>query len=90
MEAVSVGWLSILPPVIAIVLALTTKEVISSLLLGILSGTFIYSMAAGLNPLVGTVETTFSLMASRVDIDILLFLALLGALVCTWSALMAA
>ena len=82
MEAVSVGWLSILPPVIAIVLALTTKEVISSLLLGILSGTLIYSVAAGLNPVIGSVETTFSLMASRVDIDILLFLALLGALVC--------
>ena len=82
MEAVSVGWLSILPPVIAIVLALTTKEVISSLLLGILSGTLIYSVAGGLNPVIGTVETAFSLMASRVDIDILLFLALLGALVC--------
>ncbi len=82
MESVSVGWLSILPPVIAIVLALVTKEVISSLLIGILSGTLIYSIAAGLNPVVGTVETTFSLMGSRIDVDILLFLALLGALVC--------
>ncbi len=82
MEPVSVGWLSILPPVIAIVLALVTKEVISSLLIGILSGTLIYSIAAGLNPVVGTVETTFSLMGSRIDVDILLFLALLGALVC--------
>ena len=82
MEAVSVGWLSILPPIIAIVLALVTKEVIFSLLLGILSGTLIYSIAAGLNPVIGTVETTFSLMGSRIDVDILLFLALLGALVC--------
>ncbi len=82
MEAVSVGWLSILPPIIAIVLALTTKEVIFSLLLGILSGTLIYSVSAGLNPIIGTVETTFTLMGSRIDVDILLFLALLGALVC--------
>ena len=35
------GWLSLLPPVIAITLALLTKEVISSLLIGILTGTFI-------------------------------------------------
>lgn len=82
MEAVSVGWLSLVPPIIAIVLALVTKEVISSLLVGILSGTLIYSVAAGLNPAIGTVETTFSLMSSRMDVDILLFLALLGALVC--------
>ena len=33
-QAISVGWLSILPPIIAIILALITKEVISSLLIG--------------------------------------------------------
>lgn len=81
MEPVFVGWLSLLPPVIAIALALITKEVISSLLIGILSGALIYSFNTGLNPIVGTVETTFKLMASKVDINILLFLALLGALV---------
>ena len=37
LEAVEVGWLSILPPIIAIVLALITKEVFSSLLAGIVS-----------------------------------------------------
>ena len=35
--AIDVGILSILPPVVAIVLALITKEVILSLILGILS-----------------------------------------------------
>ena len=34
MEAIDVGILSILPPIIAIALALITKEVISSLLVG--------------------------------------------------------
>lgn len=81
MDPISVGWLSILPPVIAIGLALITKEVISSLMIGILSGTLIYSIGVGANPIVGTVDTTFKLMASRMDINILLFLALLGALV---------
>ncbi len=68
-------------PVIAIVLALLTKEVISSLLVGILSGALIYSLSTGANPIVGTVETSFKLMANKADISILLFLALLGALV---------
>lgn len=43
MEAIQAGWLSVLPPVIAIVLAFLTKEVISSLTLGILSGAVIYA-----------------------------------------------
>lgn len=81
MDPVNVGWLSLLPPLIAIALALITKEVISSLMIGILSGTLIYSLNMGLNPIVGVAETTVKLMASRIDVNILLFLALLGALV---------
>ena len=80
-QAISVGWLSILPPIIAIILALITKEVISSLLIGILSGSFIYVLHSRGNPVVGTVETSFKLMANRMDVQILLFLGLLGALV---------
>lgn len=37
------GWWSILPPLIAIILALITKEVLSSLIIGILAGALIYS-----------------------------------------------
>ena len=43
MDAINAGWLSIIPPIIAIALALLTKEVISSLIIGILSGTLIYA-----------------------------------------------
>lgn len=73
------GWLSILPPVIAIVLALLTKEVISSLLLGILSGALIY---AGGN-IIGAVDALFSIMGEKIGGNalIILFLAPLGALV---------
>ena len=81
MESVYVGWLSVLPPIIAIGLALITKEVISSLMIGILSGTLIYTIASGGNPVVDTVKNTFDLMASRFDLNIILFLALVGALV---------
>ena len=72
------GFLSILPPIIAIVLALLTKEVISSLLIGILAGTLIYSHGN----VVGMVTEAFSIMADAMggNISIILFLALLGAL----------
>ena len=50
MEPIQVGILCLLPPIIAIGLALITKEVISSLILGILSGTLIYSFSTGGGP----------------------------------------
>ena len=79
MEAVSVGWLSLLPPLVAIVLALTTKEVITSLLIGILSGALIYSKG----DIFTAIMVTFDAMSTRMGsgAQMLLFLALLGALV---------
>lgn len=47
LEAINAGILSIVPPVVAIVLALVTKEVVFSLVLGILSGTTIYAFSTG-------------------------------------------
>ena len=81
MEPLYVGWLSILPPILAITLALITKEVISSLLIGILSGALIYSIGMHLNPLVGTLDTTFSLIVKSANLNIILFICLLGALI---------
>lgn len=79
LEMANAGWLSILPPVIAIVLALITKEVISSLLFGIFAGALIYSQG---NP-IGMVTTTFQLMGDKMgeNVNILIFLGLLGTLV---------
>lgn len=73
------GAWSILPPVIAIVLALITKEVISSLLVGILVGGLIYNSG---NPM-GMITTSFELMGERIgsNVFILIFLGLLGTLV---------
>ena len=86
MEPFYAGWLSLLPPVIAISLALLTKEVISSLLIGILTGTFIYSFNIGTGSVaVGTVEFAFNMMAAKVDFNILIFCTALGALVYTIS-----
>ena len=43
-------WMSILPPLVAIVMALLIKEVISSLFVGILTGTFIMALYSGHGP----------------------------------------
>ena len=43
-------WLSILPPLVAIVMALLIKEVISSLFVGILTGTFLMAYYEGASP----------------------------------------
>lgn len=85
MEPVDVGFLSLLPPIIAIVLALISKEVISSLLIGILSGALIYALATG-GGIIEMSSVAFGVMADTVGspgkFNIILFLALLGALVC--------
>ena len=82
MEGIDVGWLSLLPPIIAIGLALLTKEVISSLVAGILSGAIIYTVVGGFHPM-AVIDTTFGVMINKMgeNASILLFLALLGALV---------
>lgn len=82
MDAINAGWLSIIPPIIAIALALLTKEVISSLIIGILSGTLIYAFSTG-GGVIKAVDVTFSLMAQKLgdNAAIIIFLACLGALV---------
>lgn len=73
------GILSVLPPIVAIVLALITKEVITSLLIGILVGGLIFT---GGN-LIEAFEQVFMLMGNKVGDNALMiiFLALLGSLV---------
>ena len=82
LDLVHVGILSIIPPLVAIALALMTKEVIFSLFLGIISGTLIYSIAAGLG-IVATFHVTSDLMIAKVgeNASMFVFLAMLGALV---------
>ncbi len=86
MEHVDAGILSLIPPLIAIGLALLTKEVISSLIIGILSGTLIYSVIVTdgfFNVSIKTFEVTTKLMSQKLgeNAAIMIFLAFLGALV---------
>ena len=75
------GWWSILPPLLTIVLALATKDVVLSLFLGVLSGTLI---ASGGNLFAAVVLFSDKLVTNLGDgwnLRIFLFCALLGALV---------
>ena len=79
---IETGWLSLLPPIIAIALALLTKEVYSSLFIGLFSGMLIYTIAGG-GTIVNTVATTFDMMSSKIadNAYMIIFLALLWAVV---------
>ena len=74
---------ALLPPVIAIALALITKEVYSSLFLGIVVGGLLYSNFS----FEGTVLHVFedgiiSVLSDSYNMGILVFLVILGAMVC--------
>ena len=81
-SAVSVGIWSIIPPLVAIILALVTKEVIPSLVIGILSGTGIHVFFEKL-PLVNVLTDMLDLMCKKISDNaaMVVFLCLLGALV---------
>ena len=82
MEPFNAGWLSLLPPCITIILALRTKEIVSSLFVGILSGALIYCIGTDSGHyLLKTIEITFQLIVSEVDFNIIVFGSLLGALI---------
>ena len=63
---IQTGWWSILPPIIAIVLALITKEVYSSLFIGLFSGVLIYAFAGG-GGIVKAASTAFDMMFSKIS-----------------------
>ncbi len=76
------GWTSLLPPLVAIVLALAVREVLTSLFLGVWLGSFLYT---GLNPVTGTMRAIDRfIVPALADLDhasILIFSFLLGGMV---------
>ena len=70
---------SLIPPILAIIVSLITKEVNLSLLVGIIVGAGLY---CSFNPFT-TVTTTFDIMASKVEgnMGVLIFIILLGMIV---------
>jgi len=82
-------WLSILPPLVAIAMALIAKEVISSLFFGVLVGTFIMALYSGHAPaealgggLLRTVDTyVVGAIFEYEHIQIIVFTLLIGGMV---------
>ena len=78
-EFVNTAW-ALFPPLVAIVLALITKEAFSSLLVGILIGAF---MVSGMDP-IGTIDTVINggfVPAIADNAGIFIFLVMLGIMV---------
>lgn len=80
-SVINSGW-SLVPPIVAIALALITKEVYSSLFIGILTGALLYS---GFN-FTGTLTHVFSdgmigVLSDASKVGILIFLVILGMMV---------
>lgn len=82
LEMIEAGWLSLLPPLIAITLALISKEVYSSLFLGVLTGMGVYCFLTGGN-ILQAVTYVFDMIAVKIGENgyMIIFLVLLGSLV---------
>lgn len=79
MKMEHMGILSIVPPLVAIILAIWTKRVILSLFLGVLVGILIYTQAIGAT-LIELTETIVANMTDDWNGRVMLFTVLLGGL----------
>lgn len=74
-------WWSLVPPLLAIILALVTKEVYSSLFIGVAVGALLYT---GFHPWNAFIAL-FDIMKSSMNINILIFDVLLGMIIVLMS-----
>lgn len=77
----SYGWLSVLPPIVAIALAIKTKQVYVSLALFVWLG---WTIMGDWNPVAGLIESVEVFLASVTDPDnarVLMFSVLIGAMI---------
>ena len=74
-------WWSLVPPLLAIILALVTKEVYSSLFIGVAAGALLYT---GFHPWNAFVQL-FEIMKNSMNLNILIFDVLLGMIIVLMS-----
>ena len=77
------SWYSILPPILAIILAITTKQVVLSLFAGIWMG---FTIMSGFNPLIGvtaSLDGIINVFTDPGDTRVLIFTLIIGALIAT-------
>ena len=80
------GWISLLPPLLAIVLAIRTRQVYLSLAGGVWLG---WTILEGWNPFTGmelAIEGVVAVLGSAGDAKVLLFTLVIGALIATIEA----
>jgi tetracycline resistance efflux pump len=80
------SWVSLLPPVLAIVLAIWTRQVYLSLAAGVVLG---WTILTGWNPLLGlagTVDAIVAVLGDAGNARVILFTLVIGALIATVSA----
>jgi Na+/H+ antiporter NhaC len=74
---------SLIPPLIAIVLALVTKEVYSSLFIGVIAGALLYSGFSFEGTMLHVFDDgVIAVLSDSYNVGILIFLVILGILVC--------
>jgi Na+/H+ antiporter NhaC len=74
-------WLSILPPVLAIVLAIRTRQVFVSLFLGLVSGSLILLSGHPIKALVDTMDRLVAVFSDRSNVQVIFFCSLVGSLI---------
>ncbi len=90
-DLISTGALSLVPPILALVLALITKEVYSALAIGVFTGMIIYQFSlngAGAEQLIDSFTMVPQMMIEQISGNggMILFLSLLGSLVVVIAA----
>ncbi len=80
------GWISLIPPLLAIILAIVTRQVYLSLAAGVWAG---WTILAGWNPLSGaaqSIDATVAVLGDEGNAKVILFTLVIGALIATVEA----
>ncbi len=80
MDFIGTAW-ALLPPIIAITLALITKEVYISLFVGVVTGALLYANFSPMGTLIAIFEMMMEKLSDTWNIGILIFLVFLGIIV---------
>jgi Na+/H+ antiporter NhaC len=75
------GWLSVLPPLLAILLAIKTRQVYLSLFLGIVLGWIIIANGSVIEGFKYSIESIVNVFADAGNTKVIIFCALIGALI---------
>lgn len=80
------GWLSVIPPIFAILLAIKTRQVFLSLSLGILAGWIIISNGNALKGIELSIQSLIDVFSDAGNTRVIIFCALVGALITLMQA----